>query len=159
MSLDVISYSRGSKVAAAAMSGVDSISVEGTTLNIKTKNGEELKMVFPTPKDGVDGVNGKDGINGKDGKPGKDGINGKDGKDGTDGFSPTATVTKSGNVSILTVTDKNGTTSVQIHDGKDGVGGECGTGYTPVKGVDYWTEEDKAEIKQYIDAELLGGES
>lgn len=116
MSLDVISYSRGSKVAAAAMSGVDSMSVEGTTLNIKTKNGEELKMVFPTPKDGVDGVNGKDGINGNDGEPGKDGINGKDGKDGADG-------------------------------------------YTPVKGVDYWTDEDKAEIKQYIDTELLGGES
>lgn len=28
-------------------------------------------------------------------------------------------------------------------------------GETPVKGVDYWTEEDKAEIKEYID-EALG---
>ena len=30
-------------------------------------------------------------------------------------------------------------------------------GYTPVKGVDYWTEEDKAEIKSYVDEAILGG--
>lgn len=38
--------------------------------------------------------------------------------------------------------------------GKDGVDGK--DGYTPVKGVDYWTEEDKAEIKSYIDEALAG---
>ena len=27
-------------------------------------------------------------------------------------------------------------------------------GYTPVRGTDYWTEEDKNEIKQYIDKQL-----
>ena len=36
-------------------------------------------------------------------------------------------------------------------------------GYTPVKGTDYWTDEDIAEIKtyckNYIDNEILGGES
>ena len=35
-------------------------------------------------------------------------------------------------------------------DGKDG--------YTPQKGVDYWTEADKAEIKGYVDEAILGGE-
>lgn len=30
-------------------------------------------------------------------------------------------------------------------------------GYTPVKGIDYWTEEDKAEIKGYVDEAILGG--
>jgi hypothetical protein len=30
--------------------------------------------------------------------------------------------------------------------------------YTPVKGVDYWTDEDKAEIKAYVDEAILGGE-
>lgn len=49
------------------------------------------------------------------------GPEGPKGKDGKDGFSPTITVTKSGNISTLTVTDKNGITSVTIHDGKDGV--------------------------------------
>ena len=31
-------------------------------------------------------------------------------------------------------------------------------GYTPVKGTDYWTEEDKAEIKSYVDEAILNGE-
>lgn len=36
--------------------------------------------------------------------------------------------------------------------------GEHGdTGYTPQKGVDYWTEEDKVEIKGYVDDAILGG--
>ncbi len=39
-----------------------------------------------------------------------------------------------------------------------GLKGENGKdGYTPVKGVDYWTEEDKTEIKSYVDEAILGG--
>lgn len=30
-------------------------------------------------------------------------------------------------------------------------------GYTPVRGVDYWTEEDIAQIKAYVDESILGG--
>lgn len=30
-------------------------------------------------------------------------------------------------------------------------------GYTPIKGVDYWTEEDKNEIKMYVNNAFLGG--
>lgn len=30
-------------------------------------------------------------------------------------------------------------------------------GKTPIKGTDYWTEEDKAEIKSYVDEAILGG--
>ena len=29
-------------------------------------------------------------------------------------------------------------------------------GHTPVKGTDYWTDEDKAEIQSYIDAQIGG---
>ena len=29
---------------------------------------------------------------------------------------------------------------------------------TPQKGVHYWTDEDKAEIKAYVDEAILGGE-
>ena len=36
------------------------------------------------------------------------------------------------------------------------VGG--GGGSAPVKGVDYWTPEDIAEIKSYVDDAILGGE-
>lgn len=34
---------------------------------------------------------------------------------------------------------------------------ESGGGYTPVRGVDYWTEEDIASIKAYVDEAILGG--
>ena len=30
-------------------------------------------------------------------------------------------------------------------------------GYTPVRGVDYWTEADKAEIHDYVEEAILGG--
>ena len=30
-------------------------------------------------------------------------------------------------------------------------------GYNPQRGVDYWTDEDKAEIKGYVDEAILGG--
>ena len=45
---------------------------------------------------------------------------------GQDGFSPIATVTKSGDTSKFTVTDKNGTTEVDIKDGKQGPQGRQG---------------------------------
>ena len=30
-------------------------------------------------------------------------------------------------------------------------------GYTPVRGTDYWTDADKAEIKAYVDDAILNG--
>ena len=36
---------------------------------------------------------------------------------GSDGYSPTATVSKSSNVTTISITDKNGTTSSQVYDG------------------------------------------
>lgn len=32
------------------------------------------------------------------------------------------------------------------------------SGYTPVRGTDYWTDADKAEIKTYVNEAILGGE-
>lgn len=34
---------------------------------------------------------------------------------------------------------------------------EVGSASAPVRGEDYWTEEDKAEIKSYVDEAILGG--
>lgn len=91
----VTAYALSKKVAASAVSGVKSMSVDGQTLTINTKDSGVLKMVFPTPSDGrsvtdID-VNDKnqivftmsDGteitsgaiptVKGADGKPGKDG--------------------------------------------------------------------------------------
>jgi hypothetical protein len=64
-----------------------------------------------------------------------------EGGGGADGFSPIATVTQTDSGAIITITDKNGTTTATITNGKDGA-----DGYSPVKGTDYWTEADKAEM-------------
>ena len=51
--------------------------------------------------------------------------------------------------------------SLHGEDGKDGQPGKDGQngadGYSPVRGVDYWTEADKDEIKSYVDEAILGG--
>lgn len=56
------------------------------------------------------------------------------------------------------------TVNIKGQKGDPGVKGEPGTngtpgtdGYTPVRGVDYWTNDDKAEIKAYVDEAILGG--
>ena len=51
--MDVISYALSKKIAAHAVSGIQSMSVNGQTLTINTKDSGVLTMTFPTPKDGV----------------------------------------------------------------------------------------------------------
>lgn len=51
------------------------------------------------------------------GATGATGASGQNGRDGADGYSPTATVTKSGDTATITITDKNGTTTAQVKDG------------------------------------------
>ena len=54
--------------------------------------------------------------------------------------------TKIGDTTTITITKKDGTTeSVEINDGVDGQDGA--DGYTPQKGVDYFTEQDIEEIE------------
>lgn len=93
--MDTTTYALCKKAVASAVSGVKSMSVDGQTLTINTKDSGVLKMVFPTPSDGTSvtdiDVNNKnqivftmsDGteiisgviptVKGADGKPGKDG--------------------------------------------------------------------------------------
>lgn len=56
----------------------------------------------------------------------------------------------------------NGPVGPQGPQGEQGPKGENGAdgekGYTPQRGADYWTEEDIAEIKSYVDNAILGGE-
>lgn len=44
-----------------------------------------------------------------------------------------------------------------VPSGVSGKGVPGAAGHTPVKGVDYWTDADKAEIKGYVDEAILGG--
>lgn len=75
------------------------------------------------------------------------GATGAEGASGSDGVS----CTHSWNGTTLTVTSASGTSSADLK----GDTGEAGAdGYTPVKGVDYHTDEDKAEFSEYIAEEL-----
>lgn len=62
------------------------------------------------------------------------GKDGQDGQSGVDGFSPTATVSKSGNVATISITDKSGTTSTQVFDGAKGDKGDKGDPGIGIKG-------------------------
>lgn len=49
---------------------------------------------------------------------GDKGDTGDQGVQGNDGYSPTATVSKVGTTSTITITDKNGTTTASVEDGE-----------------------------------------
>lgn len=69
-------------------------------------------------------------LKGDDGAPGTPGTDGKDGAPGQDGYSPSASVSETDTGATITITDKTGTTTAEIKngkDGKDGVPGKDGT--------------------------------
>ena len=146
--MDVISYSLSKKIAASAVSGVQSMSVSGQTLTINTKDSGVLTMTFPKPRDGVsvtdidvnannqivftmsDGsefISGKiPTIKGDKGDPFKYSDftpEQLDSLKGSDGFSPSAKIEKVGDTATITITDKDGTTTATIKDGQGGTGG------------------------------------
>lgn len=100
-------------------------------LSIDSIKGEEGESAYETAVSAgfegtelewLESLKGEKGESGEQGAPGidgQDGASGKDGKDGEDGFSPTATVTKSGSVITISITDKNGTTSASLTEGAD----------------------------------------
>lgn len=143
---------------------------DGNTVTIK--NGSKGSSGY-TP------VKGKDYFDGEPGDPGIDGITphigdngnwyvgstdtGKPsrGADGADGVSiesikQTTTSATDGGLNVFTVTLDNGTSATfTVKNGSKGSTGATGSsGYTPVKGVDYFTDEDKAEWGAYIASEL-----
>lgn len=135
----------------------------GYRLTISDKNGTKTIDVLHgsdgrdgedgyTPQKNVDYFDGKDGEDGEDGyTPIKgvdyfDGKDGEDGKDGNDGSSITITRVTETDVSggENTVAFSDGT-SLAVRNGRDGE-----DGYTPEKGVDYFTESDKNELVDMV---------
>lgn len=129
------------------MSTINKIKIENNIYDIEDTSKATIEDMTKYIEEHKEELKGADGVDGKDGK---DGANGKDGSNGQDGYSPIATVTQTETGATITITDKNGTTTTNItngKDGKDGVDGANGEkGDTPVKGTDYWTDEDKEEI-------------
>lgn len=90
------------------------------------------------------GPQGPEGPRGPQGEPGRDGAPGKDGKDGAPGPAGPA--------------GKDGAPGQQGPQGEPGTPGTPGQdGHTPVKGTDYWTETDKAEMVADVIAAIPGG--
>ena len=116
----------------------------------------------PTVPAGAPGITPTIGPNGNwylgeedTGKPSR----GATGSPGKDGHSPVVTATKSGKTTTISV---DGTAIATVEDGVAGTPGKNGTdGHTPVKGTDYWTASDKAEIVAEVTDALpkYGGES
>lgn len=94
---------------------------------------------------------------------------------GSSVVSPTISISEIDGGHSVTITDVNGSQSFDVMDGADGAKGDKGdtgeqgpegpqgekgdkgdkgdtgaSGTTPVRGTDYWTEEDKAEIVQEV---------
>ena len=118
--------------------------------NISTAGGALDKLVpnshTHANKDTLDKLsdsNGKLQYNGSD--VGLKGDKGADGKDGANGITPT--IGANGNWYLGTTNTGKPSRGEKGDKGADGTNGKDGiNGKTPVKGTDYWTEADKAEI-------------
>lgn len=156
---------------------------EGSDASVeKIENEDGITLRFGIPKGergprghkGNQGDQGPQGEKGDKGETGPKGDTGEAGKDGTNGKDGVST-THSWNGTVLTVTSASGTSSADLK-GDKGDKGEQGTqgpkgdkgdngkngadgkdGYSPIRGTDYWTPEDIAEIKGYVDEAILGG--
>ncbi len=69
---------------------------------------------------GEKGETGSQGLPGEQGKQGEKGDKGDKGEQGNDGISPIVTVSKSGKITTIEITDKDGTKATTIKDGEDG---------------------------------------
>lgn len=84
------------------------------------------------------------GKQGPQGEPGKDGQQGVPGVPGKDGDTP--------------YIGSNGNWYLGSRDTGKPSQGRAGTdGKTPIRGTDYWTDADKAEIKKWVDDAILNG--
>lgn len=80
--------------------------------------------------------------------------NGSKGSSGSDGVSPTVAVSKSGKVTTVSITDKNGTKTATINDGADGDAGKDGTSVT-VKSVSESSVDGGSNIITFSDGKTV----
>lgn len=86
-----------------------------SVLKIKDSQGNWQSVSAIKGDKGDTGSQGPQGIQGIQGPAGQNGTNGTNGQDG---FSPSASVSKSGSVATISITDKVGTTTATISDGQ-----------------------------------------
>jgi len=110
---------------------------------------EELVLNLVLPKGdkgepGLQGIQGEQGIQGLQGPIGPPGKDGQDGKMTFEELTPEQKLSLKGDKGEP---GQDGQPGLQGPSGPQGIQGE--PGYTPIKGTDYYTEEDKTEIKKY----------
>lgn len=87
----------------------------------------------------------------------KEEFKGEDGKDGKDGVSPSASVQRTSTGALITITDKDGTTTAEVKDGQGGEGGKveeyfyeyAQTSINPNKLYNYSTKKMDSTSNQY----------
>ena len=109
--------------------------------NIDIPNGKEGPE-GPQGKTGLQGPKGDTGLQGEKGDKGDRGEPGSQGEDGI-GIDNVYTLPYEGGRGVVLQMSNGLTYSFDVNDG-----------YTPIKGTDYWTNADKAEIKSYVDDEM-----
>lgn len=99
----------------------------------------EMENFYTEHKDELKGATGATG------NPGKDGV-------GISSVTQTTTSTVDGGTNVITVTKTDGTTSTfSVKNGSKGSTGAKGAdGKTPIKGTDYFTDTDKAEMVEGV---------
>lgn len=107
-------YAQDARESAEAVLDMTVSAHEDTAPNVtKTESGGVVHLEFGLVK-GDKGDTGEQGIQGEQGDKGD---KGDKGEQGDEGFSPTAVVSKSGDITTISITDKNGTTTAQVNDG------------------------------------------
>lgn len=168
-------YDYAKAISTAVKQNFDEAVAAGTIKGEKGDSGVYVGTEEPTDPDVMVWVN-PDGI--ADDIP--SGGSGTDGVDGKDGFSPTVEVTENKSGHTVSITDVNGTKSFDVLNGKDGERGPQGeqgeqgekgetgekgdagvqglqgeNGYTPIRGVDYWTKADKEDIRSNAESFIV----
>ena len=139
--------------------GIDGVGIASTDMKTSTEDGGINVITFNFTDGKTTTCSFRNGSKGSQGEKGEAGA---DGKDGIDGVSPTVIVAENTDTSYkLSITNANGTITTPNLKGADGANGTDGKdgadGYTPVKGVDYFTEEDKAELVEAVYALIADG--
>lgn len=92
------------------------------TVQAKLDNGDFVGAQGPKGDAGTTGPKGEPGQKGDTGATGPAGPTGAPGSPGADGVSPTVAVSKTGKVTTITITDKDGEHTFTVNDGADGSG-------------------------------------
>ena len=156
--MDITTYALSKKIAAHALSGVQSMSVSGQTLTINTKDSGVLTMTFPTPKDGVSVTDIDVNANNQIVFTMSDGSEFISGKiptvKGDPGFSPIITENANNTDKIykLDITTADSTFTTPNLKGADGQGGTGGDSSVTLTQEEYeaLTQEEKLNGLYYI---------